>query len=111
YGKKEYKNDADYDGIWGIWHEPFLQFMADKLDEMPQPFFASFFSLSSHHPFKVPAKYKGKFPAGPLPVHEPVGYTDYAMKQCFVKASETEWYRNTLFVRVADHATVTHLPE
>lgn len=111
YGKKEYKNDADYDGIWGIWDEPFLQFMADKLDEMPQPFFASFFSLSSHHPFKVPEKYKGKFPAGPLPVHEPVGYTDYALKQFFVRASKTEWYRNTLFVLVADHATVTHLPE
>src|SRR5690606_5314268 len=111
YGKKEYKNDADYDGIWGIWDEPFLQFMADKLDEMPQPFFASFFSLSSHHPFKVPENYKGKVPAGPLPVHEPVGYTHYALKQFFVRASKTEWYRNTLFVLVPDYATFTYLLE
>ncbi|MCA5004654.1 LTA synthase family protein [Sphingobacterium bovistauri] len=111
YGKNEYNNDADFDGIWGIWDEPFMQFMADKINEMPQPFFAGFFSLSSHHPFKVPQKYKGKFPKGPLEIHEPVGYTDYALKQFFAKASKMPWYDNTLFVICADHATVSHLPE
>src|SRR5690606_20241136 len=30
FGKNEYNNDADFDGIWGIWDEPFMQFMADK---------------------------------------------------------------------------------
>lgn len=39
YGKDEYNNDADFDGIWGIWDEPFMQFMASKLNTMPQPFF------------------------------------------------------------------------
>lgn len=111
YGKDEYNNDADFDGIWGIWDEPFMQFMADKIDEMPQPFFTSFFSLSSHHPFKVPEKYKDKFPKGPLQVQEPIGYTDYALKQFFAKASKSPWYKNTLFVLCADHATVSHLPE
>lgn len=111
YGKNEYNNDADFDGIWGIWDEPFMQFMAHKIDKMPQPFFAGFFSLSSHHPFKVPAQYAGKFPKGPLEVHEPIGYTDYALKQFFAKASKSPWYNNTLFVICADHATVSHLPE
>ncbi|WP_159636058.1 LTA synthase family protein [Sphingobacterium composti Ten et al. 2007 non Yoo et al. 2007] len=111
YGKNEYNNDADFDGIWGIWDEPFMQFMADKIVEMPQPFFAGFFSLSSHHPFKVPEKYNGKFPKGPLEVHEPIGYTDYALKQFFAKASKMPWFDNTLFVITADHATVSHLPE
>lgn len=111
FGKNEYNNDADFDGIWGIWDEPFMQFMADKMDELPQPFFVSFFSLSSHHPFKVPEKYAGKFPKGPLPLHEPMGYADYALKQFFAKASTMKWFENTLFVLVADHATVSHLPE
>ena len=111
YGKNEFNNDAEFDGIWGIWDEPFMQFMADKINELPQPFFTSFFSLSSHHPFKVPEKYKGKFPKGPLEVHEPVGYTDYALKQFFAKASHMPWFKNTLFVITADHATVSHLPE
>jgi phosphoglycerol transferase MdoB-like AlkP superfamily enzyme len=111
FGKNEYNNDADFDGIWGIWDEPFMQFMADKIDDLPQPFFAGFFSLSSHHPFKVPEKYNGKFSKGPLEVHEPVGYSDYALKQFFAKAVKSPWFKNTLFVICADHATVSHLPE
>src|SRR5690606_12142894 len=51
-GKNEYNNDIDVDGIWGIWDEPFLQYIADELDELHEPFFRSFFSLSSQHPFK-----------------------------------------------------------
>ncbi|MGJ1263750.1 LTA synthase family protein [Sphingobacterium spiritivorum] len=111
FGKNEYNNDADFDGIWGIWDEPFMQFMANKINTFKQPFFASFFSLSSHHPFKVPEKYKGVFPKGPLEVQEPVGYTDHALKEFFATASKMPWYKNTLFVICADHATVSYLPE
>lgn len=111
FGKNEYNNDKDFDGIWGIWDEPFMQFMAKELNNLQQPFFAGFFSLSSHHPFKVPVQYEGKFPKGPLPVQEPVGYTDYALRQFFKTASQMTWFDNTLFVICADHATVSHLPE
>ncbi|WP_447769489.1 LTA synthase family protein [Sphingobacterium faecium] len=111
YGKNEYNNDADFDGIWGIWDEPFMQYMAKEINTFKQPFFASFFSLSSHHPFKVPAKYEGVFPKGPLPVQEPIGYTDNALRQFFKTAATMPWYRNTLFVICADHATVSALPE
>ena len=79
--------------------------------KLKQPFFAGFFSLSSHHPFKVPEKYVGKFPKGPLEVQEPVGYTDLALKNFFASAKQTPWYKNTLFVLCADHATVSYLPE
>ena len=44
----------DFDGYWGIWDEPFLQFMGEELSETPEPFFATLFTLSSHHPFVVP---------------------------------------------------------
>lgn len=111
FGKNEYNNDADFDGIWGIWDEPFLQFVANKINTFHQPFFASFFSLSSHHPFKVPEKYQGKFPKGPLPVQEPIGYTDNALREFFATASKMPWYKNTVFVICADHATVSYLPE
>lgn len=111
FGKNEYNNDVDFDGIWGIWDEPFLQFVANKINTFHQPFFASFFSLSSHHPFKVPEKYQGKFPKGPLPVQEPIGYTDNALREFFATASKMPWYNNTVFVICADHATVSYLPE
>ncbi|MGE8243431.1 MAG: LTA synthase family protein, partial [Sphingobacterium sp.] len=111
FGKNEYNNDQDFDGIWGIWDEPFLQFTANKINTLKQPFFASFFSLSSHHPFKVPEKYQGKFPKGPLSVQEPIGYTDNALREFFATASKMPWFNNTLFVICADHATVSYLPE
>lgn len=111
FGKNEYNNDADFDGIWGIWDEPFMQFMADKMDAFSEPFFTGFFSLSSHHPFKVPQEYAGHFPKGPLPLHEPTGYADHALRQFFDRVSQSSWYKNTLFVICADHSSQSYLPE
>lgn len=111
YGKDEYNNDADFDGLWGIWDEPFFQFFAKNLDTIPQPFFSTIFSVSSHHPFKVPKQYEGVFPKGDLPLHETMGYTDMALRKFFATASKMKWFRNTLFVITADHATVSEFPE
>ena len=111
YGKNEYANDKDYDGMWGIWDEPFLQFFQKKLSSFRQPFFSTFFSVSSHHPFKVPAQYEGRFKKGPLPVLECIGYTDMALQKFFAEAKKSDWFNNTLFVIAADHATVTYHPE
>jgi phosphoglycerol transferase MdoB-like AlkP superfamily enzyme len=65
---------------------------------------ASVFTLSSHHPYKIPSEYNNKFPKGNLAIHESIGYADYALKQFFTQASKTSWYQNTLFIIVADHA-------
>ena len=111
YGKNEYNNDTDFDGIWGIWDEPFMQYMAKTINTFKQPFFSAFFSVSSHHPFKVPEKYKGVFPKGPLEVQEPMGYTDMSIRKFFDTAKQMPWYNNTLFVLCADHATVSYLPD
>lgn len=111
YGKNEYNNDSDFDGMWGIWDEPFMQYMAKEMDQMKEPFFSSFFSLSSHHPFKVPEQFAGKFPKGTLQLHEPLGYADYALKRFFETASKSPWYQNTLFVICADHASMSHFKE
>ncbi|TQM49451.1 phosphoglycerol transferase MdoB-like AlkP superfamily enzyme [Arcticibacter tournemirensis] len=106
YGMTEYDNDDDFDGMWGIWDEPFMQFWAQNLNRFKQPFFSALFSVSSHHPFKIPEKYEGRFPEGTLPVHRGVGYTDFSLKQFFKTASRMPWYRNTLFVITADHSSV-----
>ncbi|MBS1548389.1 MAG: LTA synthase family protein [Bacteroidetes bacterium] len=111
YGKTEYNNDTDFDGIWGIWDEPFFQYFARTINQTQQPFMTTLFSVSSHHPFKVPEKYKGKFRKGPLEIHEPIGYTDYALKKFFETAKKMPWYHNTIFVMVADHTNQIAYPE
>jgi phosphoglycerol transferase MdoB-like AlkP superfamily enzyme len=106
YGKDEYHHDEDYDGIWGIWDEEFFQFFGKTLTTFKQPFLGVCFSVSSHHPFILPLKYKDYFDKGKLEVHPCVEYTDYALKQFFNYARSQPWYQNTLFVITADHSTV-----
>ena len=103
FGLNEYPDKRDFDGMWGVWDEPFFDFFASKLNSFKQPFMASIFSVSSHHPFEVPEQYKGKFKKGPAPIVEVVGYTDYALKKFFSEISSQSWYANTLFVITADH--------
>ncbi len=112
YGMTEYGNDKDFDGMWGIWDEEFLQFYAGKLNTFPQPFASVVYTVSSHHPYKIPVRYKNKFPNGDLPIHKGIGYTDFALRRFFHKISKMPWYKNTLFVITADHANpMTEYPE
>ena len=111
YGKTEFNNDTDFDGMWGIWDEPFFQYFAKTLNTKKSPFMATMFSASSHHPFKIPEKYQGKFKNGPLEIHEPIGYTDFALKKFFETAKKMSWYQNTIFVVVADHTNQIAYPE
>ncbi len=105
YGKDAFADNSQFDGYWGIWDEPFLQFFARTLDSFPQPFASAVFTISSHHPFVIPKEYEGVFPRGTLPVHQCIGYADYALKRFFETAKGRSWYNNTLFVLVADHGT------
>jgi phosphoglycerol transferase MdoB-like AlkP superfamily enzyme len=103
YGKTEYNNDEDFDGVWGIWDEPFFQFFNNELTKKRQPFMATLFSVSSHEPYRIPEKYEGKFPKGKVNINQCIGYTDYALKQFFKAAQKEDWFTNTIFVLVADH--------
>lgn len=111
YGKKEYNNNADFDGVWGIWDEPFFQYMKTVLDQKKQPFMATLFSVSSHEPYEVPEKYAGKFPKGDVNIHEGIGYSDYALRQFFAAAKKEPWFKNTIFVLVADHSNTIFYEE
>lgn len=95
----------DFDGYWGIWDEPFLQFTGEELAAMPEPFFAALFTLSSHHPFVVPEQYAATLPDGYTRIHKGVAYDDQAFRRFFHRFSGEEWFRRTIFVFVADHVS------
>jgi phosphoglycerol transferase MdoB-like AlkP superfamily enzyme len=112
FGLNEYPSSKDFDGMWGVWDHQFLNFYADKLNEFPQPFLSSFFSVSSHHPFRVPEEFEGKFKGGDQPILKCIEYTDYALRQYFKKIATMPWYENTIFVITADHiSSNTLFPE
>ena len=105
YGMDEYNNLNDYDGTWGISDEPFFQYFARNIDTLHKPFYAAIFSISSHHPFTIPKKYKNRFvqKKGELPIMKCVEYSDLSLKEFFQTASKMPWFDSTIFVITADH--------
>jgi phosphoglycerol transferase MdoB-like AlkP superfamily enzyme len=104
YGRSQYNNDNDYDGKWGIWDEPFLQYFARQLNTFRRPFFTTIYTISSHHPYQVPDKFSDRFKEGKLPILKTIRYTDFALGEFFKTVSGMPWFRNTIFVFTADHA-------
>jgi len=94
---------GDFDGFWGIRDRQFLCYMARVIDTLPEPFFASVFTLSSHHPFIVPDDFDA--PEGFTKEHPCVAYTDDALRRFFDHARTQPWFDNTLFVFCADHVS------
>lgn len=113
-GVQHFHNRADFEAhdkrkgmanTWGIWDMPFLQFMANELNRIDTPFCATVYTLTSHHPFDLPKEYQGKMPTGTTPMQPCVAYTDLSIRKFFATASKMPWYKNTLFVFVADHVS------
>ncbi|MBQ3709080.1 MAG: sulfatase-like hydrolase/transferase [Bacteroidales bacterium] len=113
YGRSEYGNDDDFDGRWGIFDGPFLQYTLHTVDTFQQPFAAVVYTLSSHHPYTLPKGFE-------LPkesylwsgFEKTVYYADCALRDFFVEAATKPWFDSTLFVITADHANTEHyLPE
>lgn len=103
FGRTEYNNEADNDGTWGIYDHKFLPWTARQLSKEKQPFLSTLFTLSSHHPYKVPDKFKSQLPKGPHPICRSINYTDLSLRLFFEEAKKQDWYENTVFVFVADH--------
>ncbi|MBK8340911.1 MAG: sulfatase-like hydrolase/transferase [Flavobacteriales bacterium] len=102
-GRNEYPVQEHYDGHWGIWDAPFLQFFAHELTKEQQPFLSCVFTLSSHHPYDLPPDLAARFAGGTQKIHPTLRYTDEALRRFFDTARSQPWFRNTLFVITADH--------
>ena len=115
YGREDFvadprtKGDAEYDGWWGISDEPFMQYMCQKITDMKQPFMTALFTLSSHHPFRVPDAYKDVFKNEDpeMEIYPVIRYTDMALQHFFESAMKQPWYENTIFAITSDHTNMT----
>lgn len=113
YGREDYDDDTrfggddDFDGMWAIWDEPFLQYYATKMSEMKEPFMTAVFTASSHHPYEIPEKYKSVYPEEGIIMHKCIRYTDMALGKFFETASKQPWFKNTIFVMTSDHTNMS----
>ena len=114
YGRTEYeaaRGTNDFDGTWAIWDEPFLQYYAEEMSRMHEPFMTAVFTASSHHPFKVPDGFPADNPTDRIEIHKCIRYTDRAIGRFFQTASRQPWFKNSIFVLTSDHTNMSNHAE
>ena len=109
FGMEEYDNNYDFDGSWGIYDEPFMEYFYEGLNQKKEPFFSTLFTLSSHTPYTLPSDYKHDFEK--IGIRETVQYTDFSLSQFFKNSKEEVWFKNTIFIITADHTSSVRFSE
>jgi len=111
FTKESFSNFADslYDGIWGIFDEPFFLDAANKMNKFGKPFCSVIFSLSSHDPFKIPTNRKQIFDIykNETDFQKAMRYSDFSLRKFFAYAEKQDWYKNTIFFITGDHTFYT----
>ena len=97
-------DEVTFENAWGICDEDIFNKMlkvADVQYKTGKPFFNFIMTTSNHRPFTYPSG-KIYIPSG-TSREGAVKYTDFALKELFKKASTKPWFKNTVFVIIADH--------
>ena len=99
------KSTIQSENVWGVDDESLFNnalMIFDKNVKTHKPFFAHIMTTSNHRPYTFPA---GKID---LPQGKRAGavkYTDYAIGQLIKNAKTKPWFKDTLFIIVADHCS------
>lgn len=104
-GADDYASDL-HTGKWGVADGPVFMRMLDQLDKQPMPFFSMALTLSTHEPFDVPEEPASAIGNEPERFRKAARYTDRCLGNFFSEARNKSWYRNTLFILVADHGHI-----
>jgi len=104
-------NESGFErGKLGIHDSYMLPWYAKQLSTLPQPFFSTVFTVSSHSPYDCPRIGDADFSwcAMERDFIESAHYTDYSLKLFMDEAKQQPWYDNTVFVFIADHSHNTY---
>jgi phosphoglycerol transferase MdoB-like AlkP superfamily enzyme len=106
---KATKADVTFANAWGACDEDLYRWALREADQSyaeKKPFFQFVMTTSNHRPFTYP---DGKIDL-PSKISERAGavkYTDYAIGQLIKEASTRPWFKDTIFVIVADHCAAS----
>ena len=103
--QKDFQNPA-YVATWGASDEDLVKkgnATFSKLYAQGKPFAALMFSSSNHSPFDIPSGRINEVKKGVNCVENAVKYADYAIGAFFKEAKKLPYYKDTIFVVIADH--------
>ncbi len=94
---------VNYNSKWGVHDHLLFESLKDSMKTVSEPFFSVILTLSSHEPFEVPMDpvFEGRDDLTKF--RNSVYYADQAVGSFLDWAKETDWWKNTLVVLVADH--------
>ncbi len=97
-------DEVTFENAWGICDDDIYSKMLKVADEhynSNKPFFNFVMTTSNHRPYTYPDN-AIDIPSG-TGREGAVKYTDYALKKMFEKAKNKPWFKNTVFIIIADH--------
>lgn len=99
-------NAADMNSKWGAYDGLVFNRQLQDLNKAKQPFFSTQMTLTNHEPFEVPGRYKFGKADNIQRFKSTAFYTDSCLNDFLTKAKAQPWYKNTLFIFVADHGHI-----
>lgn len=97
-------DQKDMNSKWGAYDEKVFEKNLADMDKTPQPFFSTILSLTNHEPFELPVVSHFKGDDIENKFRSTAFYTDSCLGAYFNEAKKKNWYKNTLFVIIADHS-------
>jgi len=91
-------------GKLGVHDEFVLARQLSDLNHEKQPFFSALFTLSSHSPYDQPMQDVLNWGDNEKQYINSAFYTDRSLGEFFKNAHQQPWFKNTLFILVADHS-------
>ena len=93
----------DMNSKWGAYDGLVFNRQLSDSKEAKQPFFSTILSLTNHEPFELPVDYKFGNTNNIQRFKSTAFYTDSCIGSYLSAAKKQPWYKNTLFIFVADH--------
>lgn len=88
---------------WGQFDEAVFERQIEDLNKEKQPFFSTLLTLTNHEPYALPGNYKFGQADNIAKFKSTAHYTDSCINAYLNNAKKESWYKNTLFVFIADH--------
>jgi len=88
---------------FGVADDFLFEYALNKINQEAkdnQPFQSTILTVSNHPPYIIPERFKSR---STDPQYQIIAFADDAIRQFMEKAEKQAWFKNTLFVLVADH--------
>lgn len=103
------KSKTAFHGTWGYSDEDLAVKANDYFKQQgDKPFFSLMFSTSNHEPFEFPDGRIQLYEKPKQTVHNAMKYADFAIGKFFELAKKEAYFKNTIFIVIADHNTRTY---